>query len=266
MLLKNKIVVISGIGPGLGMKLAHHAAKEGARGLALLGRTAARLAAVGEEIRRDYPATDVLQIETDIRSLESCRAMAENVKDHYGCVDVLINNAYEHGAFERTSEAKVSHWTSIFDTNLTGTLQVTQALTPMMKDQRAGAIVMINTQAIRKPAVLPMGAEAGYAASKSALATATKYLALELGSYGIRVNTALMGWMWGAPVQGYVSYMAEKRETTEQVIIDEICANIPLARVVSDDECARAALFLGSDYASGITGASLDINGGEVMP
>ena len=79
-------------------------------------------------------------------------------------------------------------------------------------------------------------------------------------------GSARMGWMWGAPVQGYVHYMAQQRQVEEQEVIDEIAARIPLRRIVSDDECARAALFLVSDMASGVTGATLDINGGEYMP
>ncbi len=266
MLLNEKIVVISGIGPGLGAKLATNAAKEGAVGLALCGRTPQKLATVAEEIRREHRSAEILEVITDIRSTTSCQAAITRIRDHYGRIDALVNNAYEHGSFEATEQADVAKWQHIFATNLTGTMQFTQAVVPAMASQGGGSIVMINTQAVRKPVVLPMGAEAGYAASKAALATATKYLALELGRSGIRVNTALMGWMWGKSVQEYVRYMADQRGVSEQTIIDEIRADIPLNRIVTDEECARAALFLASDYASGITGASLDVNGGEFMP
>lgn len=76
-----------------------------------------------------------------------------------------------------------------------------------MKSQGWGAIVMINTMAVRQ--VPPLG-EAGYAASKGALAVAAKYLAKELGPHKIRVNTVHMGWMWGAPVQGYVQWQGRR--------------------------------------------------------
>ena len=71
--------------------------------------------------------------------------------------------------------------------------------------------------------------------------------------------------MWGAPVQGYVDLMARAQGVSEQKIVESIAANIPLRRVVTDDECARAALFLLSDYASAVTGAIIDANGGEAL-
>ena len=75
-----------------------------------------------------------------------------------------------------------------------------------------------------------------------------------------------MSWMWGAPVQGYVQASAKAQGVPEKQITDAIAATIPLRRLVTDDECARAALMLLSDYASAVTGATLDANGGEVMP
>ena len=71
--------------------------------------------------------------------------------------------------------------------------------------------------------------------------------------------------MWGAPVQGYVESMARAQGVPVKTVTDSIVANIPLRRIVTDDECARAALFLVSDYASAVNGATLDANGGEVM-
>jgi NAD(P)-dependent dehydrogenase (short-subunit alcohol dehydrogenase family) len=138
---------------------------------------------------------------------------------------------------------------------------MTRAVVPAMQRQGGGAVVMINTMAALKP----FAGEAGYAVSKGALLVAAKYLALELGPSNIRVNTARMGWMWGAPVQGYVAHTAQTRGIPEKQIVDSIAANIPLRRIVTDDECARAALFLISDHASAITGAVIDVNGGEVM-
>jgi NAD(P)-dependent dehydrogenase (short-subunit alcohol dehydrogenase family) len=72
--------------------------------------------------------------------------------------------------------------------------------------------------------------------------------------------------MWGAPVQGYVQWQAQQLGIPEQQLIDQIAAGIPLGRIPTDDECAQAALFLVSDYASAVTGASLDANGGAYMP
>eukprot|EP00456_Euglypha_rotunda_P011864 TRINITY_DN13210_c0_g1_i1.p1 TRINITY_DN13210_c0_g1~~TRINITY_DN13210_c0_g1_i1.p1 ORF type:complete len:133 (-),score=33.36 TRINITY_DN13210_c0_g1_i1:67-465(-) len=132
-----------------------------------------------------------------------------------------------------------------------------------MKRQHSGAIVNINTMAAR---VVPPLGEAGYAASKGALAVASKFLAKELGPDGIRVNSVHMGWMWGAPVEGYMRWQAEQSGTTVDALVEQIASQIPLRRIPPDQECARAALFMVSDYASVVTGATLDVNGGHYMP
>ena len=88
----------------------------------------------------------------------------------------------------------------------------------------------------------------------------------ELGPSNSRVNVVRMGWMYGAPVKGCISHAAKSRGVPEQEVYDSIAANVPLRRLVTDDDSERAALFLVSDYASAVTGATLDANCGEAMP
>jgi len=261
MLLEGKVILVSGIGPGLGVKLAVEAAREGARGVVLAARSPDKLDTAEERVHAVCGTCETLKVPTDIRDAAQCRRLADAALERFGRVDGLVNSAFEHGAFEPVDSGDMRHWQSAYDTNLAGSMQLTRALVPAMKSQGGGAVVMINTMATIKPFV----GEAGYAMSKGALLVAAKYLAIELGSSNIRVNTARMGWMWGAPVQGYVGHMARAQGVSEQKIVDSIAANIPLRRLVTDDECARAALFLLSDYASAITGAIIDVNGGEAL-
>ena len=263
MLLKNKIVVVSGIGPGLGVKLAIEAAREGAAGIVAAARSMEKLEDAERRVHEVSPSCQVLKIITDIRDRAQCDALAAQAVAKFGRIDVLVNSAFEHGAMDHASTADLDAWQGPLQTNLLGTLRLTQAVLPQMKQQGAGAIVMINTMAARQ--VPPLG-EAGYAASKGALATSVKYLAKELGPFGIRVNTVHMGWMWGAPVQGYVAWQAGELGVSQDSLKQQIAAGIPLGRIPTDDECARAALFLVSDYASAVTGAALDANGGAYMP
>ncbi|MCX7062289.1 MAG: SDR family oxidoreductase [Gammaproteobacteria bacterium] len=262
MLLKDKIVVVSGIGPGLGVKLAEEAAREGAAGLVIAARTAAKLDDAEARVRAINPACTVLKCVTDIADRRHCDALAAAALKRFGRVDALVNSAFVHGEMDHASTADLDGWRAVFDTNLLGTLKLTQALIPALSVQ-GGAVVMINTMAVRK--VPPLG-EAGYAASKAALATSVKYLATELGSKRIRVNTVHMGWMWGAPVQGYVAWQAGQLGISEDAIKAQIAANIPLGFIPPDEDCAKAALFMVSDHARVITGASLDVNGGAWMP
>ena len=262
MLLKDKVVIVSGIGPGLGVKLAVEAAREGAAAVVAAARTAAKLEDAEQRIRALGIHCPVLKQVTDITDREQCKALVEATVGHFGRIDALINSAFFHGEMDYVSSADLDRWHGPIDTNLLGTLKLSQAVLPQMKQQRSGAIVMVNTMAVRQ--VPPLG-EAGYAASKAALAVSTKYLAKEVGPHGIRVNTVYMGWMWGAPVQGYLQWKAGESKVPEETLVAQIASGIPLGRVPTDEECARAALFMVSDYASAVTGASLDVNGGHYM-
>ncbi|WP_454742451.1 SDR family oxidoreductase [Cupriavidus necator] len=263
MLMKDKVVIVSGIGPGLGVKLAVEAAREGARAVAIAARTAAKLDDAHARIAELGVDCEVLKVVTDITDRAQCRHLAAEVMGKFGRIDALVNSAFLHGNFPEPMEsADLDVWRSVFDTNVFGTMTLTQEVAALMKPRGGGAIVMINTQATRKP----MPGEGGYAASKGALAVAVKYLARELGQYSIRANSIFMGWMWGAPVQGYVRHAAAEQGVTEDAIIAPVAAQIALGRMPTDDDCARAALFLVSDYARAISGASLDANGGDYMP
>lgn len=263
MLLKDKIVVVSGIGPGLGVKLAIEAAREGAAGVVAAARSAEKLADAEARVKAVNPNCKVLKVVTDITKVADCERLAAQAVQAFGRVDALVNSAFVHGDMDYASTANLEVWKEVINTNLIGTLQITQALVPQMKAQKSGAIVMINTMAVRQ--IPPLG-EAGYAASKAALANSSKWLAKELGPSGIRVNTIHMGWMWGAPVQGYMEWQASEHKIPLETLKGQVEANIPLGRMPTDDECARAALFLVSDYASAVTGAALDANGGMYMP
>lgn len=260
MLLKDKVVIVSGIGPGLGIKLALEAAREGAR-VAVAARTAASLDEAERLMTEASPACQVLKVPTDITDRAQCKRLVDTATARFGRIDGLVNSAYFHGKFQSVNQADLGDWAACFNTNLVGTMGLTLETVQAMKENGGGAIVMVNTQATRKP----YPSEAGYAVSKGALSVAAKYLARELGTSNIRVNSIHPGWMWGAPVESYVKGAAAARKVGEEVIIKEIAANIPLGRIVTDTECARAALFLLSDYASAITGAILDVNGGEFI-
>lgn len=262
MLLENKVVVVSGIGPGLGVKLAVEAAREGARGIVALARTAEKLEDAERRVRELGTACKVLKIPADITDAAQCRRAAEQAVAAFGRIDGLINSAFHYGNVEPVEHAEVEAWKQVYGTNVIGSMQMTLAVVPQMKIQGGGAVVMINTQATVKPS----RGHSAYAVSKGGLLVAAKYLATELGPYNIRVNTARMGWMWGVPVQGAIPLMAQAQGKTEQQVLEESASTKALRRIVTDDECARAALFLISDYASAVTGAILDANGGETMP
>ena len=258
MLLQDKVVIITGIGPGMGTKLARIAASEGAK-IAICARNEDRLTEVADDIKAQ--GGEVLAVPTDISDRAQCdRLVAETLKA-YGRVDGLVNSAYKHIGFAPFEKADLAQWRECMDVTFFGTMGMSQAVIEPMKEAGGGAIVNINTMAVKKP----MPGEGGYAAAKSAIAGATRTIAKELGRYNIRVNSTFMGWLWGAPVQGYVKHAAKAQGVPEETIIKGITQNIPLGVVPPDEDCAKTVLMFVSDYTKMVTGAALDVNGGEHM-
>lgn len=261
MLLTDKVVIVSGIGPGLGIELALRAAEQGAK-LAIAARTPEKLTKAVAQIQALDSTSEVIAVPTDITDKDQCQALVAQVMATYGQLDCLINSAYNPGSFALVEHADLQGWRQAMEVNLFGTIQLTQAAITPMKAQKRGSIVNINTMVTRKP----MPTQAGYAASKAALTSATQHLAAELGRYNIRVNGAYMGWMWGPPVEYYFKLESEKSGKSIQELKAQVEKNISLGRIPTDAECAKAAIFLASDYASAISGACLDVNGGEFLP
>jgi len=262
MLLKDKVLILSGIGPGLGVKLALEAAREGAHGLALASRSPQKLDDAEHRIREFNTHCRLLKVPTDITDPAQCRRLAEHTVQTFGRIDGLVNSAFVYGSSQPVADGALTDWTDVLNTNLLGTLQMSQAVLPTMKAQGHGAIVNVNTSAT----VETNPGEGSYAASKAALIAATRHFAREVGRHGIRVNTARLGWLWGVPVQKALAQQAQAEGRTVDDIKRRIEKKIALNRMMTDDECARAALFLVSDYAVAVSGATLDINGGEFMP
>lgn len=261
MLLKDKVVMISGIGPGMGIKLALEAAREGARAVAICARNEARLRDAEERIRAVEADCQVLWMPTDVSDAKACQAFATATVERFGRIDALINSAYAHGGFDSLEGSTDQQMQEALDVNLLGSLHLSRAVLPQMKAQRAGSIVMITTLGMHKP----YAGGGVYAISKGALAVAVRYLAEEVAEHGLRVNGLACGRMWGEPVQAHLRDAAAARGVSEEQVRAEFCAGIPGGRMPGDEECARAALFLASDYASAITGVQLDANGGELM-
>jgi len=261
MLLKDKVVIVSGIGPGLGIELAIQAASQGAK-LAVAARTESKLDDAEKAVAELGLDTELIKIPTDISNIDQCKNLAAKTLEKYGRIDVLINSAYNPGSFEPIEKANLNGWRSALEVNLFGTMNLTLEVIPQMKAQGGGAIVMVNTMVTRQP----LATQGGYGASKAALSSATAHLATELGQYNIRVNSTYMGWMWGPPVEGYFDMMSSHTGADKQAMIAEVEKDIPLGKIPDDGDCAKAVIFLASDYACAITGAQLDVNGGQHMP
>jgi NAD(P)-dependent dehydrogenase (short-subunit alcohol dehydrogenase family) len=257
-LLEDQVCVVSGVGPGLGREIALATSREGAR-VVLAARTASFLEEVAHEI--ESSGGRALVVPTDITDPGACSALVSQVVADLGRVDALVNSAFRPDVFQTFEDVELSAWRSIMDVNLWGSLNMTKAVVPRMKNQGGGAIVFVNSMVVRKP--LPL--QGGYAVSKGALMTAAQVLARELGGYGIRVNSVVPGWMWGPPVQMYVEMVAAQRQVPASQVVEELAGEMALGYIPADEETAHAVVFLASDRAKAITGQSLDVNAGEVF-
>jgi NAD(P)-dependent dehydrogenase (short-subunit alcohol dehydrogenase family) len=258
-MLEGKVAIISGIGPGLGQELAYVFAREGAD-VVLAARTKSKLEEVAGVIGERHPERRTLVWPTDISDPEQTQALVDATVAEFGRIDCLVNSAYLPPPFALFEDADLNEWKSSFDITVFGTLQLTQQCVPVMRDAGGGSIVFVNSMIQKKP--LPT--QSGYATSKGALTIAARMLAKELGAYGIRVNSTFMGWMWGPPVETYVGWQVSEGRSKEDVIA-EITKDIPLGIIPDDADCANAVAFLASDLAKVITGAELNVNGGEIM-
>lgn len=259
MILSDEVVIVSGVGPGLGAKLAARAAAEGAK-VVMAARSDTVTARVAKEVAA--AGGEAVAVACDVRKPEDVAAVVATAVDRFGKITGLVNSAYSHPGFFDLLDTPDKQLRRSLDITLHGALDMTRAVVPHMMAAGGGSIVNVGTMSTRKP----MRGEGGYAVAKAAIACATQYLALELGEHGIRANQAVMGWLDGPGVRLYLTMTADQRGTTAQDVYDEIAARNPLGRIPTDEACAGAVLFLLSRLASEVTGAVLDVNGGEFTP
>lgn len=260
MLLKDKIVVIAGVGPGLGQALARIAAAEGAS-VVLAARGRDYLDEVCERIVAERGRA--IAVPCDVTDEAQCKALVQEAAAAFGDrIHGLVNCAFYHGDWSFTENSRPEDMAISFDVNCLGALRMTRACLPHLKG--GGAIVNISTMASVLPYGTEDGMELGYAVGKGALNTLGKYLAADLGRYGVRVNTCRMGWMHGVPVKKYIQTEVDAGRDRD-VVVGEITRNIPIGVIPPEDDCARAVLMLVSDYSRVVSGAAIDINGGHWM-
>jgi NAD(P)-dependent dehydrogenase (short-subunit alcohol dehydrogenase family) len=259
MLLEGKTVVVSGVGAGLGYRVAERALRDGAN--AVLGaRTEEHLAKTAAEL--DPQGGRSAWRATDITDESQCAALAALALERFGRIDAVVHVAALDTHFGGLEDAEFDAWQRVVDVNLFGTLRMTRACLPALKE-RGGSVVFIGTQsAVAAPSQVR---QAAYAASKGALTSAMYSLAREMGPHRIRVNTVLPGWMWGPAVEGYVRYAAKRGGVPEERVLGELTARMALPELATDGDVADAALFLASDRARAITGQSVLVNAGELM-
>ena len=241
---KDKVVLVTGAVRNTGLAIAEAFASEGAV-VALNGRKPEDVAREAERLRETY-GVNVLEVPADIACPEQVDAMFAKIEKECGRIDVLVNNAIIQGVGYSLVDTPLSLLDEVFRTNVFGNYHCSQCAARMMLKKGAGAIVNIGSNTAER-AILKRTA---YVASKGAINSLTRAMALELGPKGIRVNCV---------VAGYIHTDRWAKLTTEAV---RRRSNIPLGKEADGSDIADAVLFMASENAARINGAGLVVDGG----
>lgn len=246
--LKDRVSLITGASRGIGRAAAEMFAQAGSHVIINYRSDDSAARTVKEACERC--GVRALAIKADVADKGSVDRMVAQTIDHFGRIDVAVNNAgvWIHNPIDTMTDQRLRE---TIDINLLGTFYVCMAVTPHMKKQRSGVIINISSTAGQRGEAF----HSPYAATKGAVIALTKSLAPELVDYNIRVNCVAPGW-----VDTDMSADALQGDGAQKVY-----AQIPMRRVARPEELAGPILFMASDLSTFITGEILNVNGGAVL-
>jgi NAD(P)-dependent dehydrogenase (short-subunit alcohol dehydrogenase family) len=247
--LSGKVAIVTGGGSGIGRAICERFAAEGAS-VTVAEMDAARGRETAEVIGKNKGKARFIQ--TDIRNEESIKKCIAETVSAFGALNLLVNNA---AAFVlRGINASAEEWETMLHTNIRGTAFCVKHSVPEMKKAGGGAIVNLGSIS----SVLGQGEMVTYNATKGAILTMTRCMALDLGPENIRVNCVCPGNIKTPALINHMKSLGKSYEEAEKEMIPQ---NF-LGRVGTPEEVAACATFLCSDDASYVTGASLFVDGG----
>jgi NAD(P)-dependent dehydrogenase (short-subunit alcohol dehydrogenase family) len=248
MLLANKVAVITGGAGlnGLGFATARMMAAQGAK-LVILDLERANPAGAAAELGPGH-----LGLVADVTDKASCERAAMAIVQALGRIDILVNNA---GITQprKTLDITGADYDAVLDVSLRGTLYMSQAVLPVMREQKSGAIVCISSVSAQRGGGILGGPH--YSAAKAGVLGLARAMAREYGNDGVRVNCVTPGLIATDINKGLIP---EERKAS-------ILEQIPLNRIGEPADVAGCVVFLASDLAKYCTGVTLDVNGGMLI-
>ena len=238
-----RVALVTGASRGLGRAVALRLLDRGAQ-VAVNVRDGARAATVAEEL-------GAFAVPGDVAAAGVAESLVARTVDRFGRLDILVNNA-AFASGTRFEQLSAEEWRTALEVNMTAPFLLMKAAVPVMKAQRYGRIINISSTAGRMVSTL---GGAHYTASKSGLLGLTRAGAKELGVYGITVNAVCPG----------LIDTELTREHASEARLAQVTSGYPVARLGTAREEADLICFAASEAAGYITGASLDINGGDLM-
>jgi 3-oxoacyl-[acyl-carrier protein] reductase len=246
---KNRVVLITGAGQGIGRELAWQFAAAGSIAV-IADVNTANAKAVAAEIEAE--GCRAMSISVDVSNEESVTAMASSVLAEFGRIDVLLNNASLFSSLAKRpfEQIQLAEWRRVMDVNITGVFLCARAVTEAMKRQGFGRIINISSDSVHRGTKNYLH----YVTSKSALIGMSNSLARELGPHGITVNCIRPGTVETEVEERIASLTPEVRQRN----IDLQC----IPRTIVPSDLAGLAMFLCTPAASFVTGQTIACDGG----
>jgi NAD(P)-dependent dehydrogenase (short-subunit alcohol dehydrogenase family) len=242
--LENKIIVITGGGSGLGLKMAEYFVAAKAK-VVITGRREQVLKNAVHKL-----GLNAVYFVNDVTSIKSLPELVSSIKSEYGTIDTLINNSGIN-LKKHILDTSDEEFERIIQTNLSGVYTLSREVARIMKKKRQGSIIMIASMA----ALYGIPNVSAYTATKSALLGLTRALAVDLSPFGIRVNAVSPGFI-DTPMLHKAFHSDPEREK-------RVLERTPMNRLGTPDDVAMAVLFLASDASRFITGINLPVDGGN---
>ena len=258
--LKNQVAVVTGGGLNIGLTISTALAEAGAFVVVADVNAGAADEALGTLRRAEGPGHRSMAV--DITREEDVRRLAETVKEVYGRVDHLINNAAIAGPHAYVEDISLETWRQSMSVNLDGVFLACKYFVPMMKERGTGNIVNIASVSGKRP----LQSRSPYCASKMGVLGLNRCLALELGPFGIRVNAVCPGAVESPRLDLVLRRQSEQSGVPYEEVVAAKKASSPLNTLVPPSAIADAVVYLcGGKGATMITGEDLNVCAGSVM-
>ena len=255
--LRDRVAIVAASSQGLGKAVAQRLAREGAK-LALCARTETTLQATAEEIRQTTGA-EVLARSVDVTDFEAVRRFVDETREHFGRVDICVTNAGGPPA-KTFAETTLEDWQAGVNLNFMSTLYFAREVLPLMQRQRWGRLITITSTSVKQPIDNLILSNAVRAAGSGLV----KSLSNEYAPDNVLVNNVCPGGMLTARAEALSAKAAAVEGVDPRQILERWAAEVPLRRIGRPEEFANLVVFLASECASYITGASIAVDGGVV--